>query len=51
MSSKVRDLVSQALDIQEDVALTGLAEKRERTFDRSAALSHGQVWTAARTRR
>ena len=44
VSSKVRDLVARALETEEDVALAGLAERRERTFNRRRALSHQQVW-------
>lgn len=51
VSSMVRDLVSRALEAEEDAALAAQAEKREHTFDRARALSHAQVWTAARARR
>lgn len=44
MSSKVRDLVSRALETEEDVALAALAERREQSFDRGRAHSHEQVW-------
>lgn len=48
VSSKVRDLVSRALETEEDVALAALAEQRERTFNRGRALSHEQVWRRTR---
>ena len=44
MSTKVRDLVKEALEIQEDLYLASLAETRERTFKRSSALSHEETW-------
>lgn len=48
VSSKVRDLVSRALETEEDVALAALAEQRERTFNRGRGLSHEQVWRRTR---
>jgi len=47
MSAKVRDLVTRALEDEEDAALVALAEQPERTFRRRAALSHRQVWAGA----
>ena len=44
LSLKVRDLVKDALEAQEDVALAEFAEEREKTFRRSRGLSHKQVW-------
>ncbi|MBI3610137.1 MAG: toxin-antitoxin system, antitoxin component [Nitrospirae bacterium] len=44
LSLKVRDLVREALEIEEDLALSVLAEKREKTFRRSTALKHDEVW-------
>lgn len=44
LSLKVRDLVREALEAEEDVALAEFAEKRERTFRRSRGLTHKQVW-------
>jgi metal-responsive CopG/Arc/MetJ family transcriptional regulator len=44
LSLKVRDLVKEALEIQEDIALSNLAEKRERTFRKKKALKHNEVW-------
>jgi len=43
-SLKARDLLKAALEIEEDVVLVGLAEKRERSFDRKKALTHAQAW-------
>src|SRR5208337_4268199 len=44
LSLKVRDLVKEALEIEEDVALSMFAEKREKTFTKSKALKHHEVW-------
>jgi len=44
LSLKVRDLVKEALEIEEDVGLSVLAEKRERTFSKAKALKHEEVW-------
>lgn len=44
LSLKIRDLVKEALDAQEDSALAEFAEERKKNFRRSRALSHKQVW-------
>ena len=44
MSLKVRDLVKEALEMQEDIALSAFAESREKTFKRATALKHAEVW-------
>ena len=44
LSLKVRDLVKEALEIEEDIALSSFAEKREGTFLKSKALKHSEVW-------
>jgi hypothetical protein len=44
LSLKVRDLVKEALEIEEDTALSVFAQKRERTFTRTKALKHPEVW-------
>ena len=44
LSLKVRDLVREALEIEEDIALTGIAEARERTLSKTKTLSHDEVW-------
>ena len=51
LSLKVRDLVKEALEMEEDQGLTALAEKRERTYDASRALTHDQVWGHRRRKR
>jgi hypothetical protein len=44
LSLKVRDLVREALEIEEDMALSALAENRERTFTKTKTLKHNEVW-------
>ena len=44
LSTKVRDLLKEALEIQEDIALSAFAEKRAKSWNDSDALSHDDVW-------
>jgi metal-responsive CopG/Arc/MetJ family transcriptional regulator len=44
LSLKVRDLVKEALEMEEDIALATIAEEREKTFDRKKSLTHNEVW-------
>lgn len=44
LSLKVRDLVKEALEIEEDLLLANIAEAREKTFVGKRALSHNEVW-------
>ncbi len=44
LSLKVRDLVKEALEIEEDIALSEWAEAREKTFKKEKALKHHEVW-------
>ena len=44
MSTIARDLIREAIDLREDVALAALADTRMKTFDRKVALSHKDVW-------
>ncbi len=44
LSLKVRDLVKEALEIEEDIALALIAEEREKTFTGKKALPHNEVW-------
>ncbi|MFZ3072997.1 MAG: antitoxin, RHH family protein [Thermodesulfobacteriota bacterium] len=44
LSLKVRDLIKEALEIEEDVALSSFAEEREKTFLKKKALKHEEVW-------
>ncbi|MEA3385485.1 MAG: toxin-antitoxin system, antitoxin component [Thermodesulfobacteriota bacterium] len=45
LSAKVRDLLKEAMEIQEDIALSGFAEKRDESWNDSKALSHADVWS------
>jgi len=44
MSLKMRDLVKEAVELEEDIALSTFAEKREQTFNEAEALTHGEIW-------
>lgn len=44
LSLKVRDLVKEALEVEEDIALSIFAEEREKTFGKATALKHNEVW-------
>ena len=44
MSTIARDLIREAIDLREDVALAAIADVRMKTFDRKVALSHEDVW-------
>ncbi len=44
LSLKVRDLVKEALEIEEDTALSAFGERREETFIKTRALKHHEVW-------
>ena len=48
LSLKVRDLVKEALEDEEDQELVRFAEERDRTFDRTKALTHAQTWPRLR---
>ena len=50
LSAKVRDLLKDALEIEEDVALSAFAEKREKSWDDSKALSHKEVYKLIKKR-
>ncbi|MBI3975387.1 MAG: antitoxin, RHH family protein [Armatimonadetes bacterium] len=50
VSSKVRDLVREALEAEEDIVLVAWAERREPTFEPTRALTHQQVWRRTRAR-
>ena len=51
LSSKARDLIRDALELHEDIALGEVAQTRDATFDRSAALTHEKVWRSRRRTR
>jgi len=44
MSMITRELIKEALEINEDVLLTSFAEEREKTFDKAKSLSHEEIW-------
>jgi len=45
LSLKVRDLVKEALESQEDRALAIFAAEREKSFDSKKALTHEHAWS------
>ncbi len=45
LSTKVRDLLREAMEIQEDIYLATFAEKREKKMKISSALTHKKVWS------
>jgi predicted DNA-binding protein len=44
MSTIARDLIREAINLREDVALAAFADTRMKTFERKVALSHEDVW-------
>lgn len=44
LSLKARDLIKEALELEEDIALSIFAERREKTFNKAKALKHNEVW-------
>ena len=44
LSLKVRDLVKEALEMEEDAALSAFAEVRDKTLNKATALKHDEVW-------
>ena len=45
LSTKVRDLLRDAIEIQEDIYLAAIAEARERTLDMADTLTHEEAWS------
>lgn len=45
LSTKVRDLLRESIEIQEDLYLASIAAGRESSWDESDALSHEEVWS------
>jgi metal-responsive CopG/Arc/MetJ family transcriptional regulator len=43
-SMVIRDLIKEALELREDLALAEFAEMRETTFGATKALDHEEVW-------
>jgi len=48
LSLKVRDLVKDALDMEEDRVLNDMAERRMATFDRKTAKTHAEAWSISK---
>jgi predicted DNA-binding protein len=44
LSTVARDLIREAIDLREDVALAALADRRTKTFAKKKALTHKDVW-------
>jgi predicted DNA-binding protein len=44
MGAIARDLIREAINLREDVALAAFADERMKTFDRKNALSHDEAW-------
>jgi predicted DNA-binding protein len=45
LSAKVKDLIKEALEVQEDLYLAVFAEEREKTWDKSTTRTHDEVWS------
>ena len=43
LSLKVRDLIKEALELEEDMALSAFAEERDKTLRKATALKHREV--------
>jgi len=44
MSATIRDLVKEALELKEDIALIKFAEEREKDLKEEELMSHEEVW-------
>ena len=45
LSTKVRDLLKQALEIEEDIYLGAFAQQREKSLTEEQLLDHDDVWS------
>jgi hypothetical protein len=45
LSTKVRDLLKDAMEIQEDIYLADIAEERERSLGVNEILTHEDTWS------
>lgn len=45
LSTKVRDLLKQAIEIQEDIYLGAFAQQREESLIEKQLLDHDDVWS------
>jgi predicted DNA-binding protein len=44
MSMVTRELIKVAIEIEEDILITSLAEERDNAFDETRALDHDEIW-------
>ena len=44
IAMEAKKLLNDALEIEEDIALTSFAMEREASYDKSTALTHDKVW-------
>ncbi len=51
LSTKARDLLRDALELREDAGLLDVAEERAATLERSAGMTHDEVWRRTKRRR
>jgi predicted DNA-binding protein len=45
LSAKVKDLIKEALEVQEDLYLAAFAEEREKTWDKVITRTHDEIWS------
>ena len=45
LSTKVRDLLKEAMEIQEDIVLSSFAEARESSYEEQSAFTHENTWS------
>lgn len=45
LSTKVRDLLKEAMETHEDIYLAAFAVERERTLEITTTLTHEEVWS------
>jgi predicted DNA-binding protein len=45
LSAKVKDLIKEALEVQEDLYLAAFAKEREKTWDKSTTRTHDEIWS------
>ena len=47
LSTKVKDLIKEAMEVQEDLFLAKFAEDREKTWDKFKTLTHDEIWSSS----
>ena len=45
MSMVTRELIKEAIELEEDILMTSYAEERENSLIKTKALSHDQAWS------